>query len=239
VSPIDCRGGGRTDAAVGRSAISKRALHWVKTHVQRFGGDPGKVFVSGESAGGHLTALLATCGRDYHPPEVPAEADLSIAGAVPLYGVFDFSDEDGLQAVLHPSLIDGMDGGMRPFLERIVMQKPYAKHKLEFDLASPTFRVRQYVKQDLDPKLPPMMVVHGTHDQLAAFDDAAVFFQELSRLREKYGTWKAGETDVFVSVTGGHHAFGYITSPRACALADSMYEFVAHHSKRGGAPGMM
>ena len=35
----------------------KLALLWVKRHITEYGGDPGLVFVSGCSAGGHLAAL--------------------------------------------------------------------------------------------------------------------------------------------------------------------------------------
>ena len=34
------------------------ALKWVKTNISRYGGDPGRIFVMGHSAGGHLTALI-------------------------------------------------------------------------------------------------------------------------------------------------------------------------------------
>src|SRR5208283_1736611 len=36
----------------------KLALAWVKRHAAEFGGDPTLVFVSGSSAGGHLSALV-------------------------------------------------------------------------------------------------------------------------------------------------------------------------------------
>lgn len=36
-----------------------RAVRWVREHIQRHGGDPGKIFVMGHSSGAHLAALLA------------------------------------------------------------------------------------------------------------------------------------------------------------------------------------
>ena len=52
-----------------------RAVGWLHAHVAELGGNPERLFVSGHSAGGHLTATLL--GR--HP----------IAGALPISGLFD------------------------------------------------------------------------------------------------------------------------------------------------------
>ncbi|AKD58607.1 alpha/beta hydrolase [Spirosoma radiotolerans] len=40
-----------------------QAVHWVSQHIAEFGGDPGRIFVMGHSAGGGLAALLATDDR--------------------------------------------------------------------------------------------------------------------------------------------------------------------------------
>lgn len=36
-----------------------KAVVWVKTHIDEYGGNPDKLFVSGHSAGGHLAALIS------------------------------------------------------------------------------------------------------------------------------------------------------------------------------------
>ena len=35
------------------------AVQWVKNNIQKFGGNPDKIFISGHSAGGHLAALVS------------------------------------------------------------------------------------------------------------------------------------------------------------------------------------
>jgi acetyl esterase/lipase len=40
-----------------------RAIRWVKDHAGEHGGDPGRIFLMGHSAGAHLAALVGTDGR--------------------------------------------------------------------------------------------------------------------------------------------------------------------------------
>ena len=53
----------------------RRAVAWVIEHAKGFGGDPARVFVSGHSAGGHLTAMAMT--------------DRRVAGGVAISGLYD------------------------------------------------------------------------------------------------------------------------------------------------------
>ena len=68
-----------------------------------------------------------------------------------------------------------------------------------------------------------MMIVHGTKDSLASYDDSEEFYKALVKYREAFNMKK--QYDQFVQVRGGHHAFGYLVTPRALALADAMYEY--------------
>jgi arylformamidase len=52
-----------------------RSIGWLAEHAAGLGGDPKRIYVSGHSAGGHLTAMLL--------------GKRSIAGAMPISGLFD------------------------------------------------------------------------------------------------------------------------------------------------------
>ncbi|MGZ4158995.1 MAG: alpha/beta hydrolase, partial [Bacteroidia bacterium] len=38
---------------------SAKAIKWVKENIDKYGGDPNRIFISGHSAGGHLAALIS------------------------------------------------------------------------------------------------------------------------------------------------------------------------------------
>jgi arylformamidase len=53
----------------------RRAVAWVIDHAKEIGGDPARVYVSGHSAGGHLTAMAMTESR--------------VAGGIAISGIYD------------------------------------------------------------------------------------------------------------------------------------------------------
>ncbi len=62
-----------------------RAFAWVHERIGKYGGDPERLFLMGHSAGGHLTALLASDPKYLSEAGVPRG---TLKGAVPLSGVY-------------------------------------------------------------------------------------------------------------------------------------------------------
>jgi acetyl esterase/lipase len=62
----------RMDQIVGEV---RRAMAWLIDHAKEIGGDPARVYVSGHSAGGHLTAMAMTEGR--------------LAGGIAISGIYE------------------------------------------------------------------------------------------------------------------------------------------------------
>jgi acetyl esterase/lipase len=63
-----------------------RAVAWTRAHIAEYGGDPGRIFLMGHSAGGHLVALLAT-DETYLRAEGLKTAD--VKGVIASSGVYD------------------------------------------------------------------------------------------------------------------------------------------------------
>jgi len=41
----------------------RQAISWLHEHLGDYGADPGRIYVAGHSAGGHLTAMTMPLGR--------------------------------------------------------------------------------------------------------------------------------------------------------------------------------
>ena len=97
-----------------------RAFAWVRNHIGERGGRTDQIFVAGQSAGGHLTALLCT-----HEKYL-AQQDCSLAdirGAIPISGIFEFRPGrydrvigEGPEAALSASPIRHLSDRCPPFL---------------------------------------------------------------------------------------------------------------------------
>ena len=65
-------------------AQTMRSIAWTWRNIAKHGGDPNRLYVSGNSAGGHLTAMALV--HDWEAEGLSADI---IKGAIPITGVFD------------------------------------------------------------------------------------------------------------------------------------------------------
>src|SRR5436305_3568081 len=108
----------------------KQALAWIREHGEEYGADTDFVVVTGGSAGGHLTALVALTQNDPEYQPGFEDADTSVFAAVPYYGVYDFTGRNGVRGRTG-------DRGFRKFLERAVMKTKLADDAEGWAKASP------------------------------------------------------------------------------------------------------
>ena len=179
----------------------KRAIAWVKEHGHEYGGDPAMVALSGGSAGGHLAALAAlTPGEPAFQPGFET-ADTSVDVCVPIYGVYDFTNRDGLRA----------DSFIKFFLQRQIMKRPFATERHLYEQASPMDHV--------GPDAPPFFVVHGTNDSLVPVGEARRFVELLGAA--------SGQHVAYAELPGAQHAFEVFRSIRTAHAVDAVSRFLA------------
>jgi acetyl esterase/lipase len=179
----------------------KRAIAWVREHAAEYGADPDFICLTGGSAGGHLCALAALTAGD--PDFQPGfeEADTSVAAAVPFYGVYDFTDDEG---IYYPELLEWV-------LERHVFKRRLADDPEAFRAASPTHRVH--------PEAPPFLVLHGERDTLVPVEDARRFVAELRAVSEN--------RVLYAELAGAEHAFDVLPSVRTARVVEAIERFLA------------
>lgn len=140
------------------------ALDWVAKNAGRYGADPRRVVLAGESAGANLVTALAYAAT--HPRPEPFakrvwDAPLELAAVVPVYGLHDMHD---LERFAHPRLSRLLRAAIVHAAASYV-GRPVALRAAEAPLASPLRLLRQPAPPDARP-LPPFFIACGTADPL-------------------------------------------------------------------------
>jgi acetyl esterase/lipase len=179
----------------------KHALAWIREHADEYGVDPNFVAVTGGSAGGHLTAMVALTEND---PEYQAGiegADTSVQAAVPFYGVYDMTNRNGRMA---PEFLSW-------FVEPLILKRFIRDEPELFAKASPLDQVHSGA--------PPFFIIHGDNDSLAPVDDARDFAKRLG---------ERSESPVFyLELRGAQHAFDVFTSIRTRRVVQAVHRFLS------------
>ncbi len=162
-----------------------RAVRFIRAHASRYGVDPGKLGVTGTSAGGHLSLMLATRGGPGDPQAADPIDRLSSAvqAAAFFYPPTDYLNwfADGDNAVGIGRLAE-YAGAFGP-----LAATPEGREKLGREL-SPVYWVNS--------AQPPVYIVHGDADPQVSVTQARRFFKRSGEVGAK--------CEVLVREGGGH-----------------------------------
>ncbi|MDG4788019.1 alpha/beta hydrolase [Micromonospora sp. WMMD1102] len=176
------------------------ALHWLRDSVAGFGVDPTRVAVWGESAGGYLAVMAGLVTADLARPDSPGplasppargrggpDGEAETAPAAPVRGIVDWygPTDFATMAAQGAPWTDEPDSPESQLLGAPVQSVPELARR-----ASPCTWVTA--------ASPPLLVMHGTADQLVPFGQA----RQLARAYSD-----AGAHVELIAVPGGTHVF--------------------------------
>ncbi len=181
---------------------TKAAVRFMKINAQKYGLNPDNVYLMGDSSGGH-TVLMAglTAGIEKFEEEIYSEVSSSVKGIIDLYGPTDITKmNDELSSLSHIEP-DSPEGCL---LGRVnVLEHP--------ELTGPTV-VMNYI--DSAREIPPILIFHGTNDELVPFGQSCMLYDKLVKCNKKA---------TFYAIENAHHGGREFWSNQ---VLDIMEEFI-------------
>ncbi|MDX6284610.1 MAG: hypothetical protein QOG53_95 [Frankiales bacterium] len=168
----------------------KRAMAWIRENVDDYGGDPAFIAVTGGSAGGHLSAILALTANDPQFQPGFEDIDTSVQAAVPFYGLYDIANELGIKESRWRT---------ESLMRKMVFKSNEYADRRRWRSASPLANVHA--------DAPPFFVIHGLNDTLAPLPEARAFVEKMRAI----STSKV----VYAELPGTQHAFDLFPSIRS------------------------
>jgi acetyl esterase/lipase len=185
----------------------KAAVRFLRDNALQYGIDPNRIGAMGNSAGGHLAAMLATTKpSDGLEGDTKSPAPSNVQAAVVLYGVTD------LGYYRAPKGYISLFGFARKFV-RSFLSKSWQPEGDPYVKASPI----NYVSGDTCPTL----VIHGTKDHQVPYAQAVDFYARLQ---------KAGVPSQLITTPYGH-AFDFLHPKARAMVYPEILAFIDKHLK--------
>ena len=168
------------------------AVAWTYTNIWRYGGDPNRIVLFGQSAGAHLVSLLTTDCHYLADRQVPCSAIKAVAS---MSGAYDLNAM--VQTVNNPMGLDSAAIAMFQFLCINTFS-----NLVEANLAgaSPATHVR--------PDLPPFHLVHAWKDMPGFVQSSHDFYDLLRSINVPVTMLRLDETNIPPMVLGLGYPFG-------------------------------
>ena len=163
---------------------TKAAVRFLKLNAPKYRLNPDNVYLMGDSSGGH-TVLMAglTVGLEKFEEAIYSEVSSGVKGIIDFYGPTDISkmcNELSTPDHIEPDSPEGF------LIGRInVLEHP--------ELTEPTV-IMNYI--DSARETPPVLIFHGTNDELVPFGQSCMLYDKLNECNKKA---------TFYAIDNAHH----------------------------------
>ena len=145
----------------------KAAIRFLKEHADEYNFDREQFFTMGESSGGNVSVMSGlTTGIELFEEDIYRTYSSEVKGVIDFYGPTDITkmnDELSTQNHMEPDSPEGYLIGRKNVAENL-------------QLAEPTI-VMNYITKDRE--LPPVLIAHGTNDELVPFGQSCMLYEKL------------------------------------------------------------
>jgi len=217
------------------------AVLWVKDHIGRYRGDGARIAVTGDSAGGHLSAMIVNLGHrlgsrsssaaslSFEPSYLPAgktaeqvaqQSGLEVQAAILSYGAFD----------VFQGAVDGFESWRNPFwlvsgsLPRGLFGSDVnvTDHPELYRALSPI----HHIPQAGDRLLPPQLLTVGADDPVTTPASVQAYLQKLKSAGHPADYWEhEGRSHAFLD-SGENALLGTSFEADAPPALDVMIRFL-------------
>lgn len=180
----------------------KCAIRFMRKHAEKYGVDPARVAVWGDSSGGHLSLMTGLTTGEYDNGLYSEQSD-EVSAVIDYYGVSDLLTLGRYNDILDHDAADSPEG--------LLVGGRVKDHLDLAKKASP-------LHQNLDKTLPPFLIIHGDSDNVVHVNQSIEMYKAL---REH------GQKVLFYKVVGADHGIG-VWNPQVLDITEKFLSSSLH-----------
>ena len=169
----------------GQVEDAKDAIRYLAAHAEELGIDADRIFVAGDSSGGHTCLLCWATWESGELDEHPERPLPEVRAFVDCYGVVD------LEAMRTPGVVSGVKPNSLISPERLLL---FGKDPGECPEEARKASVLTYISEKTANH--PLLILHGDKDRLVHFSQSILLYEKAR---------KAGKDVTFYKIKGADH----------------------------------
>lgn len=165
---------------------AKTAIRFMRKNAAQYRIDSDRIALWGDSSGAHTSVMAGITGDSEPDTDLYAEYSCKVSCIVDWYGPMDIAKMNYVPSTQDHIGPDSPEGYL--IGQKNVLENP--------ELVAPTIPMN-YLSKDV--QTPPILIMHGSRDQLVNFDQGCLLYKRLKELDKEVEMYK---------LEGAYHGFG-------------------------------